>query len=235
MAKDQPASRWGEFNLVRALFEIVIVAIGVLLALLVDEARQARENRQLAAEAINAMRAELDDNRARFVRKLDLLHRAYRDLDADPSRAAELVADRRNQQVTQSSSAWLMTVETGALRQLKPDERRRYGMAYTAQDTYYDILTREMELWGALAAFDPEDSSPETRRERDQAIRLWKTWANRVGLGVCIAAARIELAERPSLQREKLWAACRSFRVQQPPAELYRRFGLPMPAPRNFL
>lgn len=40
-----------QFDLGRALFEIVIVAIGVLLALLVDEARQSSERRQLAREA----------------------------------------------------------------------------------------------------------------------------------------------------------------------------------------
>jgi len=33
-------SGWQEFSLARAVFEIVIVAIGVLLALVVDQARQ---------------------------------------------------------------------------------------------------------------------------------------------------------------------------------------------------
>lgn len=214
---------------------MLIVAVGVLLALLVDEAREVRNNRQLAEEAIAAMRAELDDNRWRVVRKLELLHGAYRDLEADPGRAAQLVADRRNQQVTPANSAWVMTVETGALRLLRPEERSRYGMAYTAQGTYYDILTQEMQLWNALAAFDPEDASPETRHERDKAIRLWKTWANRVALGVCISAARTELVFHPELSREKLWAACRAYRVTQPPAELYKNFGLDLPPTRSFL
>ena len=115
MANQEQGGWWGEFNIAKALFEIVIVAIGVLLALLVDEARQSRENRQLADESIAAMRTEMDDNRWRLVRKLELLHRAYLAVEADPSQVATLVADRRNQQVTPAKSAWLMTVETGAL------------------------------------------------------------------------------------------------------------------------
>lgn len=235
MAKNQPAARWGEFNLAKAVFEIVIVAIGVLLALLVDEARQAREDRQLAEEAIAAMRAELEENRWRLVRKLDLLHRAYLELEADPARAAQLVADRRNQQVTPSDTAWVMTVETGALRLLSPEERSRFGMVYTANKTYYDILSQEMTYWNGLAAYPADDRSPQTLRERDMAIRLWKNWANRVALGVCISAARIELALHPQLSREKLWTACRAYRATMPAADLYRGFGLPMPPTRSFL
>jgi hypothetical protein len=243
MAADQPDAppespgrgNDGNFNLAKAGFETLIVAIGVLLALMVDEARQSRENRQLASEAIAAMRAELEENRWRLVRKLDLLHRAYLDLEADPGRAAQLVSDRRNQQVTPSDTAWVMTVETGALRLLSPADRSRFGMVYTANKTYYDILSQEMTYWNGLAAYPAEDRSPQTLRERDQAIRLWKNWANRVALGVCISAARIELAFQPQLSREKLWAACRAYRVTSPPADLYSRFGLPMPPTRSFL
>jgi hypothetical protein len=235
LAKDQPASRWSDFNVAKALFEIAIVAIGVLLALLVDEARESRKNQQLADEAIAAMRAELVDNRWRLVRKLDLLHRAYRDLEADPAKAAQLVADRRNQQVTPSDTAWVMTVETGALRLLPPEDRSRYGMVYTANKTYYDILSQEMTYWNALAAYDTDDTSAKTARERDMAIRLWKNWANRVALGVCISAARIELAFHPQLSREKLWAACRAYRATEPPARRNRAFGLPKPATRSYL
>lgn len=235
MAKEQPARRWGEFNFAKALFEVAIVAVGVLLALLVDEARQARANRQLAKEAVAAMRAELDDNRWRYVRKLELLHRAYLDLDANPAKAAQLVADRRNQQVTPSDTAWVMTVETGALRLLSPEDRSRYGKVYTANKTYYDILAQEMTYWNGLAAYPASDRSQATLRERDKAILLWKNWANRMALSVCISVARIELVSHPRLPREKLWATCRAYRVHQPPAELYKAFGLPLPAPRNFL
>lgn len=235
MANQKQGGWWGEFNIAKALFEIVIVAIGVLLALLVDEARQSRENRQLADESIAAMRTEMDDNRWRLVRKLELLHRAYLAVEADPSQVATLVADRRNQQVTPAKSAWLMTVETGALRLLTPDQRTRYGMAYTANETYYDILTQEMTFWNGLAAFPADDRSQDTLRERGKAILIWKNWANRVALGVCISLARIELAFDPKLPRDRLWATCRAHRVTQPPAEVYKGFGLPMPSERSFL
>jgi hypothetical protein len=235
LAKQKPVPAASAFDLRKALFEIAIVAIGVLLALLVDQTRQSRENRALAREAIAAMRTELEDNRWRLLRKLELLHRAYQAVEADPAGVAQLVADRRNQQVTPSDTAWVMTVETGALRLLPPDERSRYGMVYTANKTYYDILSQEMTYWNGLAAYPADDRSPQTLRERDEAIRLWKNWANRVALGVCISAARIELAFHPQLSRDKLWTACRAYRATTPPAALYRGFGLPMPPARNFL
>ena len=235
MARDAAReARTSEFNLAKAAFEILIVAIGVMLALLVDEAREARANRELADEARSAMRSELAENRSRFMLKLDFMRRAYFALENDPSKAAQLVADRHNQQITPSKSAWVMTTETGALRLLRPDERSRYAMAYTAQEAYYDIVSQEMAHWADLAGYDG-DLSPGEVRNRDKAIRLWKAWANRVSLGVCISTARIELAFNPGLPREKLWAACRAYRVTQPPTELYKGFGLPMPSARPFL
>lgn len=224
-----------EFNFAKAGFEIVIVAVGVLIALLVDEAREARENRQLADEAISAMRAELADNRSRLILKLDFMRQAYFALEADPSKAAQMVAERRNQQITPSRSSWVMTTETGALRLLNQDERSRYAMVYTAQEAYNDIVSQEMAYWGALAAFDADDLSSEEIRERDKAIRLWKAWANRVSLSICISTARIELTFHPRLSREKLWASCRAYRVTQPATELYKGFGVPMPSVRPFL
>jgi hypothetical protein len=225
----------GEFSLKKAAFEIAIVAVGVLLALAVDEARQAREQRQLAQEGVSAMRDELRTNRGRLARKLGLLHAAYVQLEADPSTAASLVAQRRNQQITLSDSAWVMTVETGALRLLSPEERTLYASVYTAQHTYYDILTQEMSHWAALAAFGDKDQSPAAVRERDKAVALWKAYANRVTLGVCISAARIEIVLDPSLSRDKLWAACQSYGVTRPPAVLYRDFGVTMPQAAHFL
>jgi len=235
VSRERGSTLWGEFNLAKAAFEVLIVAVGVLLALFVDEAREARNNRQLAEESLAAMRSELDDNRWRLFRKLELLHRAYLAVEANPSGVAQLVADRRNQQVTPSDTAWAMTVETGALRLLSPEDRSRYGMVYTANKTYYDILTQEMTYWNSLAAYEAAETLPEAVRERDEAIRLWKNWANRVALGVCISEARIEMVLHPHLSGDKLWAACRAYRVTEPPTNLYRSFGLPVPPARNFL
>ena len=58
--------RQSEFSLPKALFEIAIVTIGVLLALLVDEARQSRADHGLAEQSRKAMQAEIDQNRIRL-------------------------------------------------------------------------------------------------------------------------------------------------------------------------
>lgn len=223
------------FSVRGALFEIMIVAVGVLLALLVDEARQSRERRQLATEALAAMQDELLTNRSRLFRKLGLLHRAYADLESDPSSAARLVAERRNQQMTLSDAAWVMTVETGALRLLEPAERTRYASVYTAKGTYYDILSEEMAHWSALAAYSADGESEQGIHERDKAVRLWKAYATRVTLGICISAARIEIALNSKLPRDRLWATCRAYRLTQPPEQMYQGFGVPTPRLRSFL
>ena len=66
-----------DFTLKKALFEIAIVAVGVLLALLVDQARQSRTDRALADEARRAMTTELDQNRVRIATKLIATQRLY--------------------------------------------------------------------------------------------------------------------------------------------------------------
>lgn len=181
------------------------------------------------------MNAELLDNRSRLVRKIGLLHSAYRQLEADPASAPRLVADKRNQQVTLSQAAWVMTVETGALRLLPPAERSRYASVYSAQGTYYDILVQEMTHWAALGGLSDSDRSALAVQERDKAIRLWKTYANRVALGVCISLARTQLTFEPKLPRDKLWESCQAYRLDQPPAKLLTGLGAPSQPAGTFL
>lgn len=207
-----------DFTIKKALFEIAIVAVGVLLALLVDQARQSRSDRALAEEARGTMRTELDQNRVRIATKLSLLHSAYVALERDPAAAPALVEQSANFQITLTDAAWTMAFQTGAMRLLGDRERQSLGYVYNSHDIYNRLLDEEMNRWTMLAAGSDE-----------QAIKLWKAYARRVAVGGCISSIRIERFHNPSLPAERLRRVCQRYRVTIPPQQLYRQLGYPMP------
>lgn len=208
-----------DFTLKKAVFEITIVAVGVLLALIVDEARQSRADRNLADEARAAMREEIDQNRIRLATKLTLLHEANRVIEQNPAAGPRLVAQESNFQIAMTDAAWTMAVQTGALRFLDHEERRTLAYVYSSQDIYNRLLAEEMNHWTALAAAEPDDT----------AVKLWKAYARRVAVSVCLASIRIERVRNPDLPSERLQRVCRRYQFSTPPAALFKSLGLPMP------
>ena len=207
-----------DFTLKKALFEIAIVAVGVLLALFVDQARQARTDRALAEEARRAMATELNQNRVRIATKLSLLHRAYVELERQPSAGPGLVERGANFQITLTDAAWTMAFQTGAMRLLEERERQALGYVYNSHDIYNRLLAEEMNHWTMLAGGPDEKST-----------KLWKAYARRVAVGGCISSIRIERFHNPALPAEPLRRACQRYRVATPPEQLYRQLGYPMP------
>ena len=208
-----------DFTLKKALFEIAIVAVGVLLALLVDQARQSSGDRALAEEARSALRAEVEENRVRLATKLALLHRAYLTLEKEPNAGPRLVAQGSNFQIEMTDAAWGMAMQTGALRLLSQDERRLFSYVYTSQDIYNRLLSEEMNHWTALAG--AESDGP--------AVKVWLAYAQRVARSVCIASLRIERSRVADLPTGRLQQVCQTYRLSVPPEQLYRRLGVSMP------
>ncbi len=87
--------RWNDF-LGRSVFETVIVAVGVFLALAVDEWRERSEERQLAAEARAALRSEILSNREAVLGRLRRTSQLYVLAAAHPDRVSQYVFERRN-------------------------------------------------------------------------------------------------------------------------------------------
>ena len=208
-----------DFTLKKALFEIAIVAVGVRLALLADQARQASADRALAEEARSALRAEVKENRVRLATKLALLHRAYLTLEADPTAGPKLVAQSSNFQIEMTDAAWTMAMQTGALRLLSQDDRQLFSYVYTSQDIYNRLLAEEMNHWTALAGAEADDP----------AVKVWLAYAQRVARSVCIASLRIERSRDADLPTGRLQQICQGYRLSVPPEQLYRRIGVPMP------
>lgn len=208
-----------EFTWKKAAFEIAIVTVGVLLALIVDEARQSSADRALAAEAKSAMRAEIEENRVRLASKLVLLHQAYRTLQLDAASGPALVGRPSNFQIAMTDAAWTMAVQTGTLRHIEQQERQSLAYVYTSQDIYNRLLAEEMNYWTRLATAGPEDED----------VKLWMAYAQRVGVSVCIATIRIERYKNPRLATAKLQPLCQRYRLSIPPEKLYRSMGVSMP------
>jgi hypothetical protein len=219
-------------TLKRALFEVAIVAIGVLLALAADEARQMLGRQEAAREARSAVRSEMLENRGRLFNKLRLVGEAYRMLEADPEQAALLVRETRNRQVPLFDSAWTMAVETGALRWLPREERALLAEAYTSQRINHEVITQEMARWTELAAFPAGPLPAADDEARLRAVRVWQGYAVRVGVANCLHAARLERALDPRLPRESMFGLCDSYRPEHGPARLYRAWGVAAPARR---
>lgn len=214
-----PSRPQSDFTLKKAAFEIAIVAVGVLLALIVDEARQSRADRALAEEAKTAMAAEIRENQVRLASKLALLHQAHQQLQQDPGAGPELVGRGSNFQIAMTNAAWSMAVQTGALRHIGQQERQSLAYVYASHDIYNRLLAEEMNHWTALAAAAPGDA----------AVKLWMAYAQRVAGSICITTIRIERFRNPGFPTARLQPLCQRYRPSVPPTQLYRALGLPMP------
>ena len=215
-------ARLGEFNLKKAAFEIVIVTVGVLLALGVDEVRDSRADRSLVAETEKALRTEVEQNRVRLVTKLDKVNRAYSALAANPGIGPALVEQRANFQIETADAAWTMAQQTTALRLMDAKERQAFATIYASHNIYNRILAEEMNRWSELAASAPNDRS----------VTIWKAYARRVGGGACFSLMRIERFRNPTLPIARLQQGCANYSPALPPDAIYQRFGLEMPKSR---
>jgi hypothetical protein len=217
-----PVASHSEFGLKKALFEIAIVTVGVLLALGVDQLRQSWSDRMLLNETRSALRTEVDNNRIRLVTKLAKVHQAYLALEADPTAGPALVEHRADYQIELAETAWTMAQQTGALRLMGPKERQAFATTYASHDIYNRILAEEMNHWADLSA----------SRQGDRSTTLWKAYALRVAGGACISLMRIERYGHPEVPLARLQQGCAGYTPRMPPEAIYQRFGLPMPRTR---
>lgn len=216
------ASPLSEFTVKKALFEIAIVAIGVLLALGVDEIRQTQTDRALVKEIDATMQTEVEQNRVRLVTKLAMIHNAYEALAANPATGPKLVEERANFQIELADAAWTMAQETSALRLMDARKRQAFATIYASHAIYNRILAEEMNRWAELAA----------STSNDRSVIIWKAFARRVGGGGCISLMRIERLRHPEVPITRLQQGCTNYGPSVTPEEIYRRFDLDIPKTR---
>ena len=219
-AGEPPTRRWGDFA-GRSLFEIMIVAIGVVLALAVDQWREDSEQREIADDARQSLRAEIITNRDAVFARMRRIARLYADTTTQPERVSQYVFDRRNMALLIDDSAWTMVIETGALRWLSVKERTKFADIYAGQQRMRDVVQQEMTVWAELAAFQPPLGADQSA-ERDRAILVWKAFAQRAQLAHCASAARYEQALGGKFPASRLVEFCRDREPTEDPSDLYR-------------
>lgn len=212
--------RWDAL-LGRGLFETVIVAVGVLLALMVDEWRQSREQRQLADEARTALRAEILANREALIERMRTTSRIYAAATAEPAQVSQFVFERRNRPLLVNDSAWTMTVQTGAIRWLAPEERSVFARVYAGHDRMREVVAHELVRWTELAAFAPDSGAAETLRDRNRAIRVWQAFAQRAQFALCMNLARHEEALGALIPNQEVTRFCVRVPADRDPAMIY--------------
>jgi hypothetical protein len=212
--------RWNGI-LGRGLFETIIVAVGVFLALFVDEWRDRSEQRQLAQQARTALHAELLANREAVLRRLRRTSELYVQIPAHPDQIAQFIYERRNFPLQLSDGAWTMTVETGAIRWLDPPERTAIADVYAGYGRMRDVVSEELVRWIELAAFPSNPTSDRMQEDRDRAIRVWRAWAVRSQMAQCVNAGRHERALGAHVEMQQISEFCAKQSPAEDPAVIY--------------
>lgn len=213
------AKRWNDL-LGRGLFETAIVALGVFLALAVDEWREQSQQRELAGEARSALHAELLSNRDSLIERFRTTAAILAASAQHPSRVGQFVFERRNRPLLVNDAAWTMTVETGAIRWLRPEERAIFARVYAGHERMREVVANELVRWTELGGF-AQESSLEESRERDRAVRIWQAYAQRTQFAICMNLGRHEQALGALIPDPDLTQYCVSFPATRPPSGLY--------------
>ena len=208
----------------QALFEIMIVAVGVMLALAVDEWRERSEQRELADDARAALRAEILSNREAIIARLRRTAELYVETAEHPEQARKFVFERRNRTLFVNDAAWTMAVETGAIRWLAPNERANFAELYTGQQRARDLVFEEMSRWTELGGFPPTPASADVESSRNRALRVWQAWAQRVQFALCGNAGRYERVLGADVPERELLEFCAGRPPDEDPASIYREW-----------
>jgi hypothetical protein len=212
------------------LIEILIVATGVFIALVVDELRQTFARRALIAETRATLRNEIVANRSRVLFKLRLIHDAALILDRHPEQAAQLVSARANSLIVPFEAEWTFATQNDVLRYLPTRERRRLTNAYVINAGYAEMVHDEMNAWTELAGAEGASASPAEAREREKAVALWLAYAQRLALASCVSLFNVQQAIDGKAPRASPLKLCAGYRAESDPAIIYRELGLPVPA-----
>ena len=166
------------------LLEATFILIAVGLAFAVDEYRENRANRELAARALAGIQAELEHNLA-VLEPLYPIHQTWMAAlnKADTSAANQsgldlffatrppLPADAQSAFAVFRHSAWDAALSSGALRLIDYDVTAVLSDIYTSQELAASSLNRLTTFFSSVAAFEPAS--------RVASVRLmWLTMAD---------------------------------------------------------
>ena len=167
------------------LWELAIVTLGVLIALvaqqLVDNIHQRSEVRELVA----ALRAEMADNRARWqhmrasdlctIQRLDALQQ----WDATAPKGAKIIRGYRLFLWNQHSGAWDLAKTSDTTANIPLKERLMFASLYDAINNWRQMINEENANAQALSGLLETASQPENRSQIAYRISLARAYVSR--------------------------------------------------------
>ena len=136
--------------LVKIIVEVAFISIGVFLALMGEQWRESRHDRELALASIRGFRSEILANQKAVAAvkdyHVDLLARLRAYLQADPkSRSADTVRIVGLQPVFFERTAWDLAMATQSLAHIDQDLAFRLSRIYGLQRTYAESTQGVMQ------------------------------------------------------------------------------------------
>ena len=164
------------------LIHIVIVTIGILIALGLEQLVEAHQRAKLAREAVEGFHRELTSDSADVTEVLasmpgvrkkigdwvaDLSSASPREMDAFPSVHFNIMP----------TASWDTAIATRALSEIPYERAHRYAIAYEFLHTFVEVQRRGLSDWQDLQVFgkDPAQMSPEQRHGLIERLRRYET------------------------------------------------------------
>jgi hypothetical protein len=168
--------RGGQRSLLNLLFEVVLIAVGVFLALWANNWREDREHRAQARAALRNFASEMEANRQAIQNNRayhETFARELREFLASKEPASE---DRLNKSVHFEGmrpvifehTAWDLALATQALSYLDPDLAFDISKVYTRQNAF-----QKLEDSFLAAAFTPASLSSDNVKGMATAMELY--------------------------------------------------------------
>ena len=164
------------------LLHIVIVTIGILIALGLEQAVEAYHRANLARDAVNAFRKELADDRQEMDAELADIPRTRERITAeianleDPHpRPIQYPGIHYN---LMSTASWDAAVATQALNELPYDTVHGFAQAYGLLRLFDDVGRKGLEEWQQLHSYgdDPAKMTAEQRRTLIEKLRSYENF-----------------------------------------------------------
>jgi hypothetical protein len=126
-------------TVIKGVFEMVLVSIGVFLGLAADQWRLDRQRREEAIEALRRFKVEIENNRAAVANVADYHARVHQDLIRyfTPERTQPVQLDIQGiRPVNFEHTAWDLAIATQWLAEIDPAIAFELTRLYGAQQTY---------------------------------------------------------------------------------------------------
>jgi len=165
------------------LLHILIVTIGILIAIGLEQLVEARHRAHLAHDAVEGFSRELTSDRGDLSETLSAIPKMREKITAEIANLSTPGPHRIDYPGVHfnvmSTSSWDTAMATQALAELTYDQAHRYAEAYDSLRVVAEVEREGLALWEDLRSFgdDAGGLAPEQRRALIERLRRYETFA----------------------------------------------------------